>query len=222
MSNLPTLAELNLDVQLAFKNDALNALVNSDVPDKWIKKHPFATKKVDGKSVPAEYIPIDKVEFLMTKIFQIWNVEVKQVQQLFNSISVTVRVHYKNPVTGEMQYHDGVGAVGVQTDKGAAASDLASIKQDAIMKGLPAAKSYAIKDACEHIGKLFGRDLNRTDTLGFAFTYQDPQSLYNDLVELFNLKRESMSAEDIEAAERIINNKETNSYQKLFTKLQSI
>jgi hypothetical protein len=31
---------------------------------------------------------------------------------------------------------------------------------------LPMAKSYAIKDACDHFGKLFGRDLNRK-TMGF-------------------------------------------------------
>jgi hypothetical protein len=36
------------------------------------------------------------------------------------------------------------------------------------MMALPIAESYAIKDASEKIGKLFGRDLNRKDTMGFA------------------------------------------------------
>lgn len=219
-SNLPTLQDLNQDLQVAFKNDAFNALVNSEVPAKWTKPHPFARKTVNGSKVPIEYLPIDKVEYLMTKIFQIWNVEVKSVQQLFNSVSVSVRIHYRNPVTGEMQYHDGVGAVGVQTDAGASAADLSAIKQDAIMKALPAAKSYAIKDACEHIGKLFGRDLNRTDTLAHSMTYENPDN--QDLVELFELKKENMSAEDIVDAERIINNKEINSYKKLHQKLSAI
>lgn len=88
------------------------------------------------------------------------------------------------------------------------------------MKALPAAKSYAIKDACEHIGKLFGRDLNRTDTLVHSMTYENPDNA--DLVELFELKKENMSKEEIEDAERIINNKEVNSYKKLYTKLQSL
>lgn len=227
-SNLPTLQDLNQDLGAAFKNDAFNALVNSEVPAKWTKPHPFAKKDVyiekDGVKtktrVPIEYLPIDKVEYLMTRIFQIWNVEVKNVAQLFNSVSVTVRVHYRNPVTGEVQYHDGVGAVGVQTDAGASAADLSAIKQDAIMKALPAAKSYAIKDACEHIGKLFGRDLNRPDTLAHTMTYENPDNA--DLVELFELKRENMSADDIADAERIINTKETNSYKKLFNKLQNL
>jgi hypothetical protein len=35
------------------------------------------------------------------------------------------------------------------------------------MMVLPMAKSYAIKDACDQFGKLFGRDLNRKETMGF-------------------------------------------------------
>jgi hypothetical protein len=33
----------------------------------------------------------------------------------------------------------------------------------------PAAKTVAIKDACDHFGKLFGCDLNRKDTMNFTF-----------------------------------------------------
>jgi hypothetical protein len=35
------------------------------------------------------------------------------------------------------------------------------------MMAFTMAKSYAIKDACDHFGKLFGRDLNRKETMGF-------------------------------------------------------
>ena len=34
-----------------------------------------------------------------------------------------------------------------------------------VMKAAPAAESYAIKDAAEKIGKLFGKDLNRADKI---------------------------------------------------------
>jgi hypothetical protein len=33
---------------------------------------------------------------------------------------------------------------------------------------LPSAKSYAIKDAAEHFGAIFGRDLNRKDIIQFS------------------------------------------------------
>jgi hypothetical protein len=168
---LPKLEDLHHDIQQAFKNDGLNLLLNQEPRPEWLKKHPTVTKKVNGQYVPSEYLPIEKVEFLLTKIFQEWRVEVLHYQALFQSVSVSVRLHYKNPVTGEWSFHDGVGAAPVQVDQGSSAADLSKIKSGAIQMGLPAAKSYAIKDAAEHLGKLFGRDVNRTDTAIFTPSY---------------------------------------------------
>lgn len=161
--NLPTLADLHHDREVAFKNDQLNLLLNQPVPEKWVKDHPFA------KNV--KYIPIEKVEYLLTRIFQEWKVEVLSEGVMFQSVYVKVRLHYKNPISGEWSFHDGLGAVGVQTDAGKSASDLAAIKQDAIMKALPAAESYAIKDAAEKLGELFGKNLNRKETMAFTAAY---------------------------------------------------
>lgn len=172
VKQLPKLQDLHHAPEIAFKNDELKTLLNQPVPEKLIKRHPFV--KADGVNLP--YLPIDKVELLLDKIFQEWRIEVLNVLQLFNAISVTIRLHYKNPLNGEWSYHDGVGAMGVQTDKGASASDLGAIKQDSVMKALPAAKSYAIKDAADHLGTLFGRNLNRKDTLAFVGAYEDPQT----------------------------------------------
>lgn len=162
MSNLPTLADLHHDVQTAFKNDQLNALLNQPPHQSWIKKHPM-TK--------TDYLPIDKVEFMLTRIFQQWRVEIKEVKQLFNSVAAVVRLHYLNPITNEWQYHDGTGAMPVQTDAGKSAADMGAIKNAAVQMAAPGAVSYAIKDAAEHLGALFGRDLNRKDTVLFAGAY---------------------------------------------------
>ena len=78
MSNLPTLADLNKDVQAAFKNDQFNLLLNQQPPQTWIKVNKFANN--------AKYLPIEKVEFLLTRIFQEWRIEVLDYKQLFNSI----------------------------------------------------------------------------------------------------------------------------------------
>ena len=159
---LPKLADLHHDVQTAFKNDELNLLLNQPPSAAWVKKHPMTGQP---------YLPIDKVEFLLTYIFQEWYVEVKQVQALFQSIAVTVSLYYKNPLTGAWCKTEGVGASPVQTDAGKNASDLGAIKNAAVQMAVPAAKSYAIKDAAEHLGILFGRDLNRKDTVQFAGAY---------------------------------------------------
>lgn len=174
---LPKIQELHHNLEEAFKTDQLNLLLNQRPKKEWILEHPLAKKEViiNGvkQKVPIEYIPIDKVEFLLTKIFGEWKVEVLSEGQMFNSVYVKVRLHYKNPLNSVWSFHDGLGAVGVQTDKGASASDLSAIKQDAIMKALPAAESYAIKDAAEKLGVLFGKDLNRKDTMGYSVTYQE-------------------------------------------------
>lgn len=151
----------------------LAQLLNNPPNNKWVKRHPFIKidSAVPGQKEQLPYLPIDKVEYLLTRIFQHWRVEVIGYQQLFNAVSCHVRLHYRNPVNGEWMFHDGLGAVGVQTDAGATAADLSKIKADAVMKALPASKSYAIKDAADHLGKLFGRDLTRKDTLGFTASY---------------------------------------------------
>ena len=66
-----------------------------------------------------------------------------------------------------MLYQDGIGACPLQTDQGAGAIEFNKIKSNAIMLAAPAAESYAFKDAAEKIGKIFGKDLNRKDEIGY-------------------------------------------------------
>lgn len=152
---LPSLDELrdpNSLHDLSRSND-LNVLLNEPPPESWIKEHPY----IKGH----KYIPAPTLEWLMTRIFVEWRTEVISVQSLANAVAVTVRVHFRNPTTGDMDWRDGVGASGLQTDKGAKAADLMSIKTGAVEMGLPKAKTEAFKDAVGDLGRLFGRDINR-------------------------------------------------------------
>lgn len=160
---LPTLNELSMQPEDAFKNDAFKMLVNHPPKAEWVKTNKFANN--------SSYMPIDKVEILLDTIFQMWEVHVLNITTMFNSVCVTVRLRYKHPVTGEWMSHDGVGAKGVQVDSGCKASDMAAIKENAVTMALPIAKSYAIKDAADHLGKIFGRDLNRKDVVDFSPAY---------------------------------------------------
>lgn len=161
------------------KNDKFLEFVNQAPPDSWVKEHPFA------KGV--NYLPIDKVELLLKRIFQEYKVEILREGQLLNSIYVSVRLHYKHPISG-WTYQDGIAAVPVKTAKGKNASDMAAILNDAIQTGLPAAESFAIKDAADKIGDIFGANLNRKDTLGFTSMYTtDPEveQEINQTIEAF-------------------------------------
>lgn len=168
---LPTLAELHYDVQTAFKNDQLNLLLNQPPHAGWIKKHPM-TK--------GDYLPIDKVEWLLTRIFQEWRVEIKTITTVFQSVCVCIRLHLRNPLTGEWFYQDGAGAAPVQTDAGKSAADLGAIKSGAVQMAVPSAESYAIKDAAEKLGTLFGKDLNRKDVVMFAGAFTEAGAVQQD------------------------------------------
>lgn len=143
--------------------DILREVLAQNPPKEWVKMHPYA------KDV--KYLPIDKVESTLDAIFQDWRVEIKQLFQLAQSICAVIRLHYRDPVTGEWTYHDGTGAVPLKTDKGASAADLSKIKSDAVATGAPAAVSFAIKDAADHLGNIFGRNLNRHETVTLPSLY---------------------------------------------------
>ncbi len=103
----------------------------------------------------------------MTSIFIDWWVEIRKSEIMANSVVLTIRLHYKNPINGEERYQDGIGAAPLRTNKGAKATDFTEIQDSSVMTGAPAAKSFAIKDAAELLGKLFGKDLNRRDTMSY-------------------------------------------------------
>ena len=89
------------------------------------------------------------------------------MQTIANSVVVTVRLYYLD-ITSDKEielWQDGVGAAPIQTDSGAGAMEWDKTKNDAVMKAVPAAESYAVKDAAEKIGKIFGKDLNRADQI---------------------------------------------------------
>lgn len=198
-TTLPKLIDLVSDVDVYEKNDQLNFLLNQPVPEKWIKHHPYIKKTVERKlksgqivkeKVPYPYLPIDKVEHLLRKIFKRYRIEVIREGQYFNGVSVTVRVHYWNIVYNEWDFHDGIGAIHLQVKSGSSPSELQNINNGALSMAFPLAKTLAIKDACDHFGDIFGANLNRNDTLSASMdakkTEVDPiaeriLSLLNDV-----------------------------------------
>jgi hypothetical protein len=214
MSNLPTIQELHEENALvSYKNDQLNLLLNQEPKKEWVKEHPF----VKGH----KYIPIDKVEFMLRKIFKKYSIEITNQGTSFNGVWVTVRVHYFHPTEATMMYHDGIGAVQLQTAKGTSPADLANINNGALSMAYPIAKTLAIKDACDHFGKLFGCDLNRKDTMAFKVD-ANPLDLKEQLIELFNLKRDMMPTDEILNTLRVIENNEVKSFNKQFEYLKNL
>lgn len=155
---LPALADLyDGDLELKDDQNKLNILLNQPPKASWIKDHPFARG--------VKYIPIGRIEYLLTRLFIKWWVEIKSIQTIANSCTVIVRLHYQNVENNEWSCQDGIGAAPIQTEKDSGAMDWNKVRTDSVMKAAPAAESYAIKDAAEKIGKIFGKDLNRKDEI---------------------------------------------------------
>jgi hypothetical protein len=162
--NLPKIQDLYNDIEIREKESQLQTLLNQDVNPKWVKEHPFA------KDV--YYIPIERIEWLLTQIFIRWRVEILRSQLIGNSVEVTVRLWYIDPVHGDWTFQDGIGAQPLQTEKGAGSIEFNKLNSMAVQQASPAAKSYAVKNAAKSIGKLFGRDLNRADHITFNMPSQ--------------------------------------------------
>ena len=205
--NLPTIAELTGDIELALKNDQLNLLLNQEPPQKWVKTHPY----IKGHN----YLPIDKVELMLKRIFKRYRIEITGQGIAFNGVWVTIRLHYQNPIDGAWDYHDGIGAMQLQTKAGTSPADLININNGAVSMAFPIAKTLAIKDAADMFGKLFGADLNRKDTLNYtADKGLNTDETLAEIISLYAEKKELLPPEEQEHFQRIIDTKEKKSYKK--------
>jgi hypothetical protein len=220
---IPSLTELISESDETIKENNLMVLLNQEPPKSWLSQHPTVKAKNDkGDYVPAVYLPINRVEYLLSRIFGKWWVEVRNTSIMANSVCVTVRVFVVNPISKETEWNDGVGASPIQTEKGAGAMDWNQAKSAGVQMALPSAESYAIKDACEKWGKIFGKDLNRKESISYDSLLKGRVVIqYEDLAELFDLKKGALTPQELKAAKRILENKEENSYSKLHNTLNA-
>lgn len=186
MNNLPAINDIYNKSVVAKSDDVrlLTALLNEPPLKEWVVEHPFIKQEVTisgvKQKVPYKYIPIGTVEYLLRMVFGQYKIEVTGQGTAFNGVWVTVRIHYVDPITKQWQYHDGIGAAQLQTKQGTSPADLQNINNGAITMAFPNAKSIAIKDACDHFGRLFGSDLNRKDYVEYESTETVTQKIAFD------------------------------------------
>jgi len=183
---LPKIQDLYDDIDSAKSNDTLMTLLNQPPKPSWVKTHPIIANY--------KYLPIDKIEYLLKKIFKKYKIEIIREGVAFNGVYVVVRVWYLNPISNQFDYHDGIGAKELQVKKGSSAADLAMINSGALAMAFPIAKTVAIKDACDHFGMLFGSDLNRRDVMPFSqdSILQSKQSPIAEINDSLNSNNENI------------------------------
>lgn len=138
--------EMWVNRELMAKVNDFNVTLNQEPQKEWVRTL---------KGTDIKYLPIERIEWLLTSIYGQFKYEVKSVLVIDNSVSCVVRVHYYNPVLDCWEWADGTGAAPLMATEGDMAVALA----------LPAAKTFAVKDAVEPLGKIFGKDLNRADQI---------------------------------------------------------
>ena len=127
-AKIPSLQEIIKDSETGLEQKAndLMVLMNQNPPSNWIKPHPM-TK--------GQYIPIERIEYLLSRVFKKWWVEVKSTQCIANSIVVTIRLNVLDPF-GEEYSQEGIGAAPIQTNKEKGAMDWNFAKADGVMKAM--------------------------------------------------------------------------------------
>lgn len=219
---IPSLSDLVAESEDAYKDNALMVILNQDPPSAWLDEHPYVSIKkiVNGRetSVKLPFLPITRIEYLLSRIFTKWWVEVKSVSQIANSVVVIVRLYVVSPVDGSTMWNDGIGATPMQTDKDAGAIEWDKIKSTAVMMAAPSAESYAFKDAAEKFGKLFGKDLGRKDLIDYnnllkekvdPATLEEIKQLYDQVIHDDSIV---LSAQETANVERVISKEEKQTY----------
>lgn len=158
--------DLVTETEDTIKLNNLVVLLNQSPPDNWLKPHPMVRSY--------KYLPIERVEWLLTRIFTKWWVEIIDSKIVANSAVVTVRLFVINPLNNETWHNDGIGCAPIQTDSGAGATEFDKVKSDGVMKAMPSAESYAIKDAADKFGRIFGKDTGRKNSMNYEMLIKEP------------------------------------------------
>jgi len=121
----------------------------------------------------AKYVPIQYMEALLDKLFMgLW--EVVNINHTIdvNSVTVTLDLRVFHPVARIWITRAGIGSVPVEISK-----DTGKISSKALHKNVPAAKSFAFRNAAQSLGSRFGRNLNRENEI----TYTEDTNNFNPL-----------------------------------------
>jgi len=206
----PIIQELYENQELALQQDQINVILNQPPPLKWIKEHPY----VSGHF----YLPIDKVEFMLKKLFKKTRIEILREGISFNGVFVVVRVWYQDILTSEMDFHDGIGAIQLQTKKGTSPADLVNVNNGAISMAYPIAKTLAIKDACDHFGAIFGANLNRKDYL--PFSGDDKLALSVEEKRVLKLIEKATTIQEMDEISKHVNENTQTKYDEKWEQLK--
>lgn len=194
-SKLPDISDLYSD---EFGTGTLFSLLNQPVNISLTKDHP---------EFPGfKYLPIEKVNFLVRKIFKTnQRTEVLREGIFSGSVFVTVRCHYFDIDISDWNYVDGIAGC--------------EIVGRGVKAALPIAKSDAIKDAWG-IFPLFGSELNKDKSLNLTQIPFDKK--WDEVDKLFESVFNQLKPEDIEPLQELIKSRDNSKRVMIIQKLRRL
>jgi hypothetical protein len=127
----------------------------NDIPEgREVKVNKFADN--------SKYIPISFLEMKLDELFiGLWQTENFKTQIVANEIIGSLELSYLHPNFKVWIKRVGVGGVLIRQKKDANITDIEAKIKNALTMDYPHLKAMCFRNACQSIGKLFGRDLNR-------------------------------------------------------------
>lgn len=162
---------------------------------KLLNREPDPKQLIDTFDKKAKSLPISMVETLLDEIYlRQWGTRNESIQHVANEVMVTLTLWVIDPLTQREITRLGFAAVTMQwdavpadlawkdkeplqnkRDRNTWNMDLQNKKQESLKMAFPKAKSMAIKNAAQSLGKSFGRDINRKHE-------DSPTDFYEDLI----------------------------------------
>ncbi len=145
------------------QSQSLTTMLYQPPPVGWLKQHPIIKVKKGDKYLPYTYLPIERVQLLLDKLFfGHWKTEGFKWERHFNEIIGTVQLTFLHPVTHEWITRSGAASIQIMQNKNSKISEFNETKKaNALEMGHPKLLSECFKNAAKTIGPLFGRDVSR-------------------------------------------------------------
>ena len=138
------------------KSEGFVRLLNSEPNPAEIKVNPAA-----GNS---NYLPISHVEMQLDELFQgLWQIRQFNYSVIANEIVGSLELGVFHPVLQDWIWRAGAAAVMIQQRKGSEITDISAKHKNTLVKDFPHLKAECLKNAARSLGRIFGRDLNRSE-----------------------------------------------------------
>lgn len=179
MENSLTPQNMNLEATKQELQKFALQVLNAEPKPQEIKSNKFANN--------SKYLPIGVIERKLDEMFIAWQTENFRYQVIGNELTGVITLKVLHPMLLTWISYEGAGAVQIQFTKGSDFTNFANKIQNTLQKDFPHLKSECLKNAAKHLGKAFGRDLNRDETGDYA-PVNNSELIDNDIFSEIKVK----------------------------------